>query len=93
MSLTTGPRPLVFNAFLTNTVSHIHHGMWRHPDSRQADYTDHVAPVLAERGLMQREYRPGTLREKLFPGRGPRLPESHPARQVRIPADSENPVR
>ena len=39
-SLTTGPRPLVFNAFLTNTVSHIHHGMWRHPDSRQADYTD-----------------------------------------------------
>jgi len=42
---------------------------------------------------MQREYRPGALREKLFPGRGPRLPESHPARQVRIPADSENPVR
>ena len=58
-----------------------------------ADFIDHVAPVLAERGLMQREYRPGTLREKLFPGRGPRLPESHPARQVRIPADSENPVR
>lgn len=58
-----------------------------------ADFIDHVAPVLQERGLMQREYRPGTLREKLFPGRGPQLPESHPARQVRIPADSENPVR
>ncbi len=43
------------------------------------DFAEHVAPVLRERGLMQREYRPGTLREKLF-GRGPRLPETHPAR-------------
>ena len=53
-----------------------------------ADFIDHVVPVLQARGLMQREYRQGTLREKLFPGRGPRLTDSHPARQVRIPADS-----
>jgi long-chain alkane monooxygenase len=53
-----------------------------------ADFIDYVAPVLQTRGLMQREYRPGTLREKLFPGRGPRLTQSHPARQVRIPGDS-----
>jgi hypothetical protein len=46
-----------------------------------ADFIEH-APVLHDRGLMQREYRPGTLREKLFPGRGPRLPERHPARRV-----------
>ena len=45
------------------------------------DFIEHVAPVLAARGLMQREYGPGTLREKLFPGRGPRLPESHVARR------------
>lgn len=53
-----------------------------------ADFIDHVAPVLRDRGLMQREYRPGTLREKLFPGRGPRLNDRHPARQVAIPAES-----
>jgi long-chain alkane monooxygenase len=51
-----------------------------------ADFIEHVAPVLRDRGLMQREYAPGTLREKLFPGRGPRLPARHPARQVTIPA-------
>lgn len=41
-----------------------------------ADFVDGVVPVLQERGLAQREYAPGTLREKLF-GRGPRLPETH----------------
>ena len=30
---------LLFNAFSMNCVSHIHHGMWRRPDSRQLDYT------------------------------------------------------
>jgi FMN-dependent oxidoreductase (nitrilotriacetate monooxygenase family) len=44
-----------------------------------ADFSDHIAPVLQARGLMKREYRPGTLREKLFLGRGPRLPAHHPA--------------
>ncbi|WP_211225880.1 LLM class flavin-dependent oxidoreductase [Nocardioides alkalitolerans] len=43
------------------------------------DFAEHVTPVLKERGLMQREYRDGTLREKLFPGAGPLLGETHPA--------------
>jgi long-chain alkane monooxygenase len=42
------------------------------------EFVDHVTPVLQERGLMQREYAEGTLRQKLF-GRGDRLPERHPA--------------
>ena len=48
-----------------------------------ADFIDHVVPVLEQRGLMQRAYRPGTLREKLFPGRGPQLADRHPARSYR----------
>jgi long-chain alkane monooxygenase len=51
------------------------------------EFVDHVVPVLQARGLAQREYRPGTLREKLFPGRGPRLNDRHPARQLRLPAE------
>ena len=31
---------LHFNAFVMNTVSHIQHGLWRHPDARQADFED-----------------------------------------------------
>ena len=46
------------------------------------EFVDHVAPVLQERGLMQREYAEGTLRHKLF-GRGGRLPERHPAARYR----------
>ena len=43
------------------------------------DFIDGVIPVLQERGLAQREYRPGTLREKLTDGAdGPRLNERHP---------------
>lgn len=30
--------PLLFNAFLMNTGSHIQHGQWRHPDARQAEF-------------------------------------------------------
>jgi alkanesulfonate monooxygenase SsuD/methylene tetrahydromethanopterin reductase-like flavin-dependent oxidoreductase (luciferase family) len=30
------------------------------------DFLEHATPVLQERGLMQREYRSGTLRDKLF---------------------------
>ncbi|MET4901171.1 NtaA/DmoA family FMN-dependent monooxygenase [Paenarthrobacter sp. CC6] len=48
-----------------------------------ADFAEHVTPILKERGLMQREYQEGTLREKLFPGGGPRLGETHPARAYR----------
>jgi len=31
---------LRFNAFSMNCVSHIHHGQWVRPDTRQMDYTD-----------------------------------------------------
>lgn len=49
-----------------------------------ADFIDGVTPVLQERGLQQREYAPGTLREKLGDGRsGPRLDERHPGAAVR----------
>lgn len=51
------------------------------------DFIEHVVPVLQERGLMQKEYAPGTLREKLFAGTdspsGPRLNERHPAARYR----------
>jgi long-chain alkane monooxygenase len=47
------------------------------------DFIDQVAPELQRRGLMQREYSPGTLREKMYPGRGPLLPDTHPARAGR----------
>ena len=49
------------------------------------DFVDGVAPVLQRRGRMQREYREGTVREKLFPGRGPRLQAPHPAATCRRP--------
>lgn len=47
------------------------------------DFAEHVAPVLRERGLMQSEYAPGSLREKLNPGARATLPDTHPARQHR----------
>lgn len=47
------------------------------------DFIDQVIPVLQERGLAQREYAPGTLRERLFEGRGPRLNDRHPAARYR----------
>lgn len=48
------------------------------------EFVDHVVPVLQRRGLMQTEYAEGTLRNKLF-GRGPTLPDHHPARRSREP--------
>jgi hypothetical protein len=48
-----------------------------------ADFVEHVAPELRSRGLMQDRDAPGTLREKLFPGNGPYLPDEHPARAIR----------
>jgi FMN-dependent oxidoreductase (nitrilotriacetate monooxygenase family) len=54
------------------------------------DFAQHVAPVLQRRGLMQSEYAPGTLREKMFPGTGPALPESHPARKNRRVSSSSS---
>mgnify|MGYP001057102896 CR=1 FL=1 len=46
------------------------------------DFVEQVVPVLQQRGLVQREYSGGTLREKLFGG-GSRLPDSHPATAYR----------
>jgi len=31
---------LIFCAFTMNTVSHIYHGLWRHPETRQLEYTN-----------------------------------------------------
>jgi FMN-dependent oxidoreductase (nitrilotriacetate monooxygenase family) len=42
---------------------------------------DLLVPELQRRGAYKREYRPGSLREKLF-GQGPYLPETHPGRRV-----------
>jgi len=48
------------------------------------DFVEGVIPVLQDRGLAQREYREGTLREKLKDGTsGPRLHDSHPGGAVR----------
>jgi FMN-dependent oxidoreductase (nitrilotriacetate monooxygenase family) len=52
------------------------------------DFVEHAVPVLQDRGLMQREYAQGTLREKLFEGRGARLLDRHPAALRRIAAGS-----
>jgi len=46
------------------------------------DFIEYVAPELQRRGLMQREYSPGTLREKLF-GAGRYLPDRHVGRSYR----------
>lgn len=31
---------LIFNAFAMNAVSHVYHGLWRHPETRQTDFND-----------------------------------------------------
>jgi FMN-dependent oxidoreductase (nitrilotriacetate monooxygenase family) len=46
------------------------------------DFVDLVVPILQERGAYKRDYRPGTLREKLY-GRSRLLPPSHPAAAYR----------
>ncbi len=45
------------------------------------DFVDGVVPILQERGLVQRDYEPGTLRNKLFGSA--RLPDRHPAARFR----------
>jgi long-chain alkane monooxygenase len=48
------------------------------------DFVDGAIPVLQERGLAQRAYAPGTLREKLSDGAaGPYLPARHPGAEFR----------
>lgn len=56
------------------------------------EFVDEVVPVLRKRGLIQSDYAPGTLREKLF-GRNARLPDSHPARLLRPWATNETSAR
>lgn len=46
------------------------------------DAVNLLVPELQRRGAYPKAYRPGTLREKLF-GRGPYLPETHPAHGFR----------
>ena len=46
-----------------------------------ADFIDAVVPILQARGLVQREYTPGPLRQKIFGT--PRLPRRHPAAAYR----------
>jgi long-chain alkane monooxygenase len=48
------------------------------------DFVDLVVPILQERGAYKRNYRPGTLREKLF-GRSRLLPPGHPVGASRPP--------
>ena len=45
------------------------------------DFIDAVVPILQARGLMQREYAPGPLRQKIFGD--PKLPDRHPAAAYR----------
>jgi alkanesulfonate monooxygenase SsuD/methylene tetrahydromethanopterin reductase-like flavin-dependent oxidoreductase (luciferase family) len=45
------------------------------------DFIDGVVPVLQDRGLVQTEYAPGPLRQKLFGAA--RLPERHPGGALR----------
>jgi FMN-dependent oxidoreductase (nitrilotriacetate monooxygenase family) len=48
-------REIHFNGFEMNTVSHINHGLWRHPQNRRHEYTDLEywtgTAQLLERGL------------------------------------------
>jgi alkanesulfonate monooxygenase len=46
------------------------------------DFVEHVVPELQRRGVYKTDYAPGTLREKIS-GRGPKLPEHHPAASFR----------
>ena len=63
------------------------------PESLNA-FVDLVVPELQSRGVYKTAYRDGTLREKLFPGRGARLPAVHPAAGFRhLAAPPANPVR
>ncbi|SNB72949.1 FMN-dependent oxidoreductase, nitrilotriacetate monooxygenase family [Arboricoccus pini] len=52
------------------------------------DVVDHLMPVLRARGLAQIEYAPGTLRERLFPGRPATLQGAHPATRYRRVAEN-----
>ncbi|WP_439816301.1 LLM class flavin-dependent oxidoreductase [Zavarzinia sp. CC-PAN008] len=48
-----------------------------------SNFVDLVVPELQARGRFKTAYREGTLREKLFPGRGPLLHPTHPGAAFR----------
>ncbi|MCV7368183.1 LLM class flavin-dependent oxidoreductase [Mycolicibacterium duvalii] len=48
------------------------------PESYDEFFT-HVVPVLQDKGLMQTEYQPGTLRQKIFGTESPHISSRHPA--------------
>ena len=47
------------------------------------DFVEFVVPALQKRGLYRTSYSPGTLRERMFEGSGPRLPQGHPGAAYR----------
>jgi hypothetical protein len=47
------------------------------------DFVELVVPELQRRGVYKRDYRRGSLREKLF-GAGARLTPPHPAAKYRV---------
>ncbi len=47
------------------------------------DFFEHLVPVLQDKGMMQTEYRSGTLREKLFGADVADISERHPAHGYR----------
>lgn len=61
------------------------------PESLAA-FVDLVVPELQSRGVYKTAYAEGTLREKLFPGRGPRLHATHPGAAYRDPARWDAPA-
>ncbi len=48
-----------------------------------SDFVELVVPELQRRGVYKRQYREGTLREKLYGAGRARLPENHPAHAYR----------
>lgn len=48
-----------------------------------SNFVDLVVPRLQERGMFKNAYRPGTLREKIFPNSDARLSAQHPAASAR----------
>lgn len=62
------------------------------PESLNA-FVDLVVPELQSRGVYKTAYRDGTLREKLFPGRGPRLHATHPGGGFRRVAPTTDTLR
>ncbi|GGC45842.1 LLM class flavin-dependent oxidoreductase [Chelatococcus reniformis] len=44
---------LILNGFSMNAVSHVYHGFWRHPDTRQTDFND-LAPWVDLAKLLEK---------------------------------------